>query len=192
MMVFEMISEKLQKALDEPRYKHTIGVMYTAGCMAMSHGYDIQKAMLAGLLHDCAKCMTHDERLSLCEKYQVEVTASELENKALLHAKAGAILAKVEYNIEDMDILHAIAVHTTGEQDMSVLDKIIYIADYIEPGRDKAPDLEQVRFLAYRDLNACMAKILDDTMMYLKSRGGLIDPTTAKAQAFYQQYRKEF
>ena len=91
-----------------------------------------------------------------------------------------------------MDILHAIAVHTTGEQDMSVLDKIIYIADYIEPGRDKAPDLEQVRFLAYRDLNACMAKILDDTMMYLKSSGGLIDPTTAKAQAFYQQYRKEF
>ena len=192
MMMFEMISEKLQKALDEPRYKHTIGVMYTAGCMAMSHGYDIKKAMLAALLHDCAKCMTHDERLSLCEKYQVEVTASELENKALLHAKAGAILAKVEYNIEDMDILHAIAVHTTGEQDMSVLDKIIYIADYIEPGRDKAPDLEQVRFLAYRDLNACMAKILDDTMMYLKSRGGLIDPTTAKAQAFYQQYRKEF
>ncbi len=192
MKVFEEIQEKLKKALDEPRYEHTIGVMYTAGCMAMAHGYDIQKAMLAGLLHDCAKCMTHEERLSLCEEYHVEVTDSELENKALLHAKAGAILAKIEYDIEDMDVLHAIAVHTTGEQDMSTLDMIIYIADYIEPGRDKAPNLEVVRTLAYQDLNACMAKILDDTLEYLQNRGGLIDPTTAKAQEFYQQYRKEF
>ena len=192
MKMYEEIQEKLKKALDEPRYEHTIGVMYTAGCMAMAHGFDIQKAMLAGLLHDCAKCLTHEERLALCEKHHVEVTDSELENKALLHAKAGAILAKVEYDIEDLDVIHAIAVHTTGEQEMSTLDKIIYIADYIEPGRDKAPNLEQVRMLAYQDLNACMAKILDDTMEYLQNRGGLIDPTTAKAREYYQQYRKEF
>lgn len=190
--MFEEIQEKLKKALDEPRYEHTIGVMYTAGCLAMAHGFDIQTAMLAGLLHDCAKCMTHEERLTLCEKYHVEVSDSELENKALLHAKAGAILAKIEYDIEDEEILQAIAVHTTGEQEMSTLDKIIYIADYIEPGRDKAPNLELVRRLAYQDLNVCMAKILDDTMAYLQSRGGLIDPTTAKAQEFYQRYRKEF
>ena len=163
MKMYEEIQEKLKKALDEPRYEHTIGVMYTAGCMAMAHGFDVHKAMLAGLLHDCAKCLTHEERLALCEKHHVEVTDSELENKALLHAKAGAILAKVEYDIEDLDVIHAIAVHTTGEQEMSTLDKIIYIADYIEPGRDKAPNLEQVRMLAYQDLNACMAKILDDT-----------------------------
>lgn len=190
--MFEEIQEKLKEALDEPRFEHTLGVMYTAGCMAMAHEYDVSKAMLAGLLHDCAKCMSHEERLLLCEKYQVEVSASELENKALLHAKAGAILAKTVYDIDDTDILHAIAVHTTGETDMSILDKIIYIADYIEPGRDKAPNLSLVRKLAYQDLNVCMAKILDDTMAYLQSSGGLVDPTTAKAQAFYQQYRKEF
>ena len=63
MKMYEEIQEKLKKALDEPRYEHTIGVMYTAGCMAMAHGFDIQKAMLAGLLHDCAKCLTHEERL---------------------------------------------------------------------------------------------------------------------------------
>ena len=192
MKVFESIQDKLKLALDEPRFEHTLGVMYTAGCMAMAHGYDVSKAMLAGLLHDCAKCLTHEERLLLCEKYEVEVSSSELENKALLHAKAGAILAKTVYDIEDMEILHAIAVHTTAEQDMSMLDKIIYIADYIEPGRDKAPNLSQIRKLAYHDLNVCMAKILDDTMGYLRSKGGLIDPTTAKAQEFYQQYRKEF
>ena len=192
MKIYKEIQDKLEKALDEPRYEHTLGVMYTAGCMAMAHEYDVSKAMLAGLLHDCAKCMTHEERLLLCEKYQVEVTVSELENKALLHAKAGAILAKTVYDIEDVDVLHAIAVHTTGEQDMSVLDKIIYIADYIEPGRDKAPNLSMVRKFAYQDLNVCMAQILDDTMEYLRSRGGIVDPTTAKAQEFYQRYRKEF
>ena len=190
--MFEEIQVKLKKALDEPRYEHTLGVMYTAGCMAMAYEYDVNKAMLAGLLHDCAKCMTHEERLLLCEKYGVEVSSSEQENKALLHAKAGVILAKTIYGIEDMDILHAIAVHTTGEENMNILDKIIYIADYIEPGRDKAPDLALIRKLAYQDLNVCMAKILDDTMEYLQRRGGLVDPTTAKAQAFYQQYRKGY
>ncbi|MBQ3558287.1 MAG: bis(5'-nucleosyl)-tetraphosphatase (symmetrical) YqeK [Agathobacter sp.] len=191
MKVFEPIQEKLKIALDEPRYEHTLGVMYTAGCIAMAHGYDVPKAMLAGLLHDCAKCMTHEERLELCEKNQVAVTASELENKALLHAKAGAILAKIEYDITDEDILHAIAVHTTGEPNMNILDKIIYIADYIEPGRDKAPNLELVRVLAYKDLDACMAQILYDTLYYLQSRGGHIDPTTTEAYEFYKGYRKE-
>lgn len=191
MKEFEVIQEKLKNALDEPRYEHTLGVMYTAGCMAMAHGYDIKKAMLAGLLHDCAKCMSHEDRLLLCNKYAVEVTFSELENKALLHAKAGAILAKIEYDITDEDILHAITVHTTGEPDMSILDKIIYIADYIEPGRDKAPNLEYVRKLAYIDLDACMAQILYDTLNYLQTRGGSIDPTTERTYQFYEIYRKE-
>lgn len=191
MKIFENIQEQLKKALDESRFEHTLGVMYTAGCMAMAHGCDIEKAMLAGLLHDCAKCMSHEERLALCEAHHVEVTASELENKALLHAKTGAILAKIEYDITDVDVLHAIAVHTTGEPNMNMLDKIIYIADYIEPGRDKAPNLELVRSLAYKDLDACMAQILYDTLNYLNSRGGHIDPTTAEAHEFYKEYRKE-
>lgn len=191
MKEFDVIQKKLKNALDEPRYEHTLGVMYTAGCMAMAHGYDIKKAMLAGLLHDCAKCMSHEDRLLLCNKYAVEVTFSELENKALLHAKAGAILAKIEYDITDEDILHAITVHTTGEPDMSILDKIIYIADYIEPGRDKAPNLEYVRKLAYIDLDACMAQILYDTLNYLQTRGGSIDPTTERTYQFYEIYRKE-
>ena len=191
MKIFEDIQDKLKITLDESRFEHTLGVMYTAGCMAMAHGYDIEKSMLAGLLHDCAKCMTHEERVVLCKEHQVEVTTSEQENKAILHAKAGAILAKIEYDITDIDILHAIAVHTTGEPDMNTLDKIIYIADYIEPGRDKAPNLELVRSLAYQDLDACMAQILYDTLNYLNSRGGLIDPTTAEANEFYKDYRKE-
>lgn len=188
---FKEIQEKLKITLDELRYEHTLGVMYTAGCMAMSHGYEVKKAMLAGLLHDCAKCMTHEERLSLCKEHQAPVTESELKNKALLHAKAGAILAKIEYDITDEDILHAICVHTTGEPDMNTLDKIIYIADYIEPGRDKVPNLEIVRKLAYIDLDASMAQILCDTLSYLNTRGGDIDPTTELTYQFYEKYLKE-
>ena len=191
MKAFKEIEEKLKISLDELRYEHTIGVMYTAGCMAMAHNYDIKKAMLAGLLHDCAKCMSHEERLSLCNEYKITVTESELKNKALLHAKAGAILAKIEYDITDEEILHAICVHTTGEPNMNMLDKIIYIADYIEPRRDKAPNLEYVRNLAYTDLNACMAQILSDTLCYLETCGGEIDPTTELTYHFYEKYLKE-
>ena len=180
--MFPSIQEKLQAALDAARFEHTLGVMYTAGCLAMAHGYDIKKAMLAGLLHDCAKCMTYEEHVALCGEHQ---------NKAILHAKAGAILAKIEYDITDEEILHAIAVHTTGEPAMNMLDKIIYIADFIEPGREKAPNLEYIRALAYQDLDACMAQILLDTLNYLNARGGTIDPTTAEAYAFYKEYRKE-
>ena len=189
--MFNEIQDKLKFALDASRYEHTIGVMYTAACMAMAHKCDVNQAMLAGLLHDCAKCMTHEERVALCEANNVYVTTSEHENKAILHAKAGAILAKIEYDIEDEDVLHAIAVHTTGEPAMNTLDKIIYIADYIEPGRDRAPNLDLVRTLAYQDLDICMAQILSDTLSYLKTKGGNIDPTTAEAYEFYKKYRKD-
>lgn len=189
--MFEQIREKLKTTLDESRYEHTIGVMYTAACLAMAHEYDIKKAMLAGLLHDCAKCMTHEERILLCNKYDVPITASEYENKSLLHAKAGAIVAKTAYHITDDEILHAITVHTTGTADMNTLDKIIYISDYIEPGRDKAPNLDLIRTLAYSDLDASMAQILYDTLSYLNARGGHIDATTKEAYEYYKEYRKE-
>ena len=119
------IRKKLKKELDKDRYEHTKGVMYTAGCLAMAHEYDIGKAMLAGLLHDCAKCLEDEEKIALCEKYHVLISEAEFANPTLLHAKAGAILAETRYEVTDPQILHAISVHTTGEPNMSILDKII-------------------------------------------------------------------
>lgn len=182
------IRKKLKKVQDKNRYEHTKGVMYTAGCLAMAHSYDMQKAMLAGLLHDCAKCIPNNQQLELCEKNGLFITAVERENPYLLHAKLGAFLAQTEYGITDPMILHAIKVHTTGEPDMNILDKIIYIADYIEPGRNKAPNLDDVRELAFHDLNGCMAQILHDTLVYLKKRGGTADPATQLTYEFYKQY----
>jgi predicted HD superfamily hydrolase involved in NAD metabolism len=187
------IRKKVKKDLDKSRYEHTKGVMYTAGSLAMAYGYDYNKAMLAGLLHDCAKCLSTSEKLSLCKKHHILVTSVELENPGLLHAKAGMVQAEEKFHIKDPEILHAIKVHTTGEPDMNLLDKIIYVADYIEPLRCEAPHLEEIRQLAFSDLNRCVAVILFDTLHYLDGRKGSIDPTTRRTYDFYKQYyfRKE-
>lgn len=182
------IRKKLKKVLDKGRYEHTEGVMYTAGALAMAHGYSIDDAMLAGLLHDCAKCISNDEKIRICKEHDIPITPVEYDGPYLLHAKLGAYLAETTYEIKNPQILHAIKVHTTGEPEMSVLDKIIYIADYIEPGRDKAPNLDYVRKLAFRDLDACMAQILRDTLKYLSSRGGSIDTMTKMTYEYYKPY----
>lgn len=187
-MELNEIRKRLKKELDKGRYEHTKGVMYTAGCLAMAHEYPIEQAMLAGLLHDCAKCIPNDEKIKICEKHDIPITPIEYESPYLLHAKLGAYLAETEYEVKNPQILHAIKVHTTGEPDMSILDKIIYIADYIEPERDKAPNLAYVRKLAFQDLDACMAEILRDTLKYLSGRGGSVDPMTKMTYDYYEQY----
>lgn len=190
-MELHEIRKKLKKDLDKARYEHTIGVMFTAGSLAMAHGYDYEKSMLAGLLHDCAKCLPTSEKISLCEKHDILITPIERENPGLLHAKAGMVLAEDSYGVTDPEILHAIKVHTTGEPNMNMLDKIIYIADYIEPMRHEAPRLETIRQTAFHDLNQCVAEILFDTLHYLCGRKGSIDPSTQLTYEFYRPYGKE-
>lgn len=185
------IRKRVKKALEKPRYEHTKGVMYTAGCLAMAHGYSIEDAMLAGLLHDCAKCIPDQEKIRLCEKNDIPITQVEYENPdKLLHAKLGAFLAETRYDVKNPEILHAIRVHTTGEPGMSMLDKIIYIADYIEPGRNKASNLQKVRKLAFENLDACMAEILHDSLKYLSGCSNSIDPATQCTYEYYKEYRK--
>lgn len=185
------IRKRLKKELDKARYEHTLGVMYTAASLAMAHSYPIEDAMLAGLLHDCAKCIPNDDKIRLCEKNNIPIKHTEYDNPSLLHAKLGAFIAEHTYGVTDPQILHAIKVHTTGEPDMSLLDKIIYIADYIEPMRDKAPNLSEIRRIAFVDLNRCMAEILQDTLNYLMVRGGSIDDTSRITYGYYKEYLKE-
>lgn len=179
------IEKQLKKALDKERFNHTLGVMYTAAALAMAHGVDMEQALYAGLLHDCAKCIPNEEKIALCRKYQIPVSVAEERSPFLLHAKLGAYYAKNTYEIQDEEILHAIKVHTTGEPGMNLLDKIIYIADYIEPNRDQAPNLAEIRKLAFQNLDETMEKILSDTLNYLKEKGGEIDPLTAETYAYF-------
>ena len=182
---FAKIEKKLSKYLDEDRFQHTMGVMYTSACLAMVHGYDIKDAQVAGLLHDCAKCIPNDEKLELCKKYGIIVSDVERENPSLLHAKLGAYIAREKYGVMDDEVLHAIYVHTTGEPGMSTLDKILFVADYIEPNRDSQPNLEYVRKIAFWDLNQAMEGILYDTLEYLKKSDKQIDSMTQKTYEYY-------
>ena len=127
----EKIRKELHKKLKKDRYEHTIGVMYTAASLAMCYGEDVGQALTAGLLHDCGKYCPPKDQIKLCEKYGVSLTQSELDMPALIHAKLGACLAEQEYGIQDQEILDAVSYHTTGRQGMTMLEKIIYIADYI-------------------------------------------------------------
>ena len=179
------IRKKMEKTLDPHRYEHTLGVAYTAACLAMIYQEDVVKAETAGLLHDCAKCMTNEERIEICHKHHLEITEAEEANPVLLHAKVGSYLASKKFEIQDEDILNAILNHTTGRPGMSTLEKIIYIADYIEPGRKQAPNLPAIRKAAFQDLDKALLMILEDTLQYLHSVQGTIDPMTQTTYDYY-------
>ena len=193
------LRKKMKKALEPKRYEHTLSVAYTAANLAAVHGVDVEKALVAGMLHDCAKCLSHKEQLELCNKNHMQLSDLEtVEDSPLIHAKAGSILAKNEYGITDADILHAICFHTTGRPQMSPLEKIIYVADYIEPERKHAKrtadDTEndrftQVRRMAYRDLDEALCNILGDSLAYLHEKGSKVDYMTQKTYEYYRQYK---
>jgi len=183
----EALRKAMKKAQDSERYEHTLSVAYTAACLASLYDVDVEKALKAGLLHDCAKCLSVKKKFSLCEKYHVEITDMEKRNPSLLHAKLGARLAKEKYGEVDQDILNAVCYHTTGRAGMSMLEKIIFVADYMEPGRNKAPDLPEVRRLAFTDIDKAIVKILQDMLKYLEKRGGEIDPATKNTLEYYLQ-----
>ena len=181
------IRKSLEKTLDEDRYIHTIGVAYTATLLAMRYGASIENAELAGLLHDCAKCMEDDKKLAICEKYNIPATDVEKRNSFLLHAKIGSFLAMKTYKVHDTDVINAILNHTTGRPGMSLLEKIIFVADYIEPNRKKAPNLAEIRQMAFIDLDSAVVRILKDTLDYLESTPGEIDVMTQNTYEFYNE-----
>lgn len=186
MYTLNEIREKLMDKLNEKRYEHTLGVEYMCCALAMRYGADLEKARIAGLLHDCAKHLSGIKLIKKCHKYDLPVSREEQEFPELLHAKVGAYFAEMKYGVEDEEILSAIKWHTTGHPNMTLLEKIVYVADYIEPNRDQAPHLPELRELAFKDIDACLLQILSGTLSYLKEKGGVIDPAT---QATYDYYK---
>lgn len=184
------LRKQMEKVQDEKRYEHTLGVAFTAASLAMRYGADVKQAQVAGLLHDCAKCMTNEERLSICKKNKLEVTPVEKANPFLLHAKVGAFLAKEKYGIQDEEILSAVRCHTTGRPHMTLLEKIVFTADYIEPSRKTAPNLDEVRALAFQNLDMALCKILSDTLDYLDTVDQEIDPMTKETYDYYNGERE--
>lgn len=193
------IKRTLEKSLDEKRYEHTLGVAYTAAALAMRYyaamGDSIgasmevfmENAYLAGLLHDCGKSIDREKRITFCEKHNIMISDCEKKNPSLLHAKVGSFIAMDDFKVHDSDIINAILNHNTGRPGMSLLEKVVFVADYIEPGRNQAPNLAKIRKLAFIDLDEALLYILEDTLEYISKKDKEIDPMTQKTYNYYKE-----
>lgn len=185
-MTYEEIREKLKNTLPEDRFYHSLGVADTVAFLASFYGEDFNKARLAGLVHDCAKGYKTAENIALCESNNIPVSEAERKNPQLLHAKLGSFFAKEIYGICDEEILDAIACHTTGKINMNLFEKLLFIADYIEPGRNRAKRLDAIRKEALINVDNCIVMILKDTLDYLNELNYNVDNITVETYEFYK------
>ena len=176
----------LKKNIDKKRLAHSINTAKEAVSLAKKYGADVDKAYLAGMLHDVAKGMCRFGLRKLAKEYDVSVDEFEARNPELTHGKLGAIMVSKQLGISDKEILSAIRWHTTGHADMTLLEKIIYIADIIEPDR-KFEGVQEIRKLAYEDIDAAMIIALEQVMKFVHSKGFALHPKSIEAY----QYLKE-
>ena len=183
----EDIQEKLRKKLKGSRYVHTLGVEYTSVCLAMKYGENLETAELSGLLHDCAKELPEKKLIQICRDHGERISKMEYQNPFLLHGKAGACLARDKFGIDDANILNAIRYHTTGRPGMTLVEKVVFVADYIEPNRKKADNLTELRRMAFENLDETVLRILEQTLDYLIRTGKEIDRHTVITRDYYKK-----
>ena len=174
----EEITKDVKNTLSEKRYIHCIGVMEQAAYLAKKYGYDIDIARVVGIAHDIAKEIPEEERLKYVEQNNIEIDKIESVNIGLLHAKIGADICKKKYNFTE-EMQNAIEYHTTGNENMNILAKIIFVADKTEKNR-KYEDLKTVRDLADEDLDKCILYILDYMLVDNVNKKKLIHPNSIK------------
>jgi len=172
-----------QKALDivklqltEHRYQHTLGVMETAISLAEKYGADVKKAEIAAIFHDYAKFRPKDEMKEIIMSQGLPQDLL-LYNTELWHAPVGAYLVEKEAGVSDNEVLDAIRYHTSGRPNMTLLEKVIYLADYIEPGRH-FPGVEEVREIANENLEKALIKAIQNTILFLMKKNQTIYPDT--------------
>lgn len=186
MISIELIKEDLKKNLKKSRYEHSLQVANTAKRLAKVYNVDEDKAYLAGLIHDCAKYAKGEEFAA--KLYNVKLPKKYLENNKLIHTYVGPIKARVDYKIEDEEILDAIAAHTTGRIPMTMLDMIIFISDYIEPSR-AFKGVDEVRHMAYEDIVLASIMKLDMNIEFLIKQRASIDISTIETRNYLLEKR---
>ncbi|MFC3882996.1 bis(5'-nucleosyl)-tetraphosphatase (symmetrical) YqeK [Bacillus songklensis] len=166
----------VKEKLTEHRYIHTIGVMETAIELAKRYGADVKKAELAAIFHDYAKFRSKEEMREIIIDQNM---AQDLlvHNTELWHAPVGAYLVEKEAGVTNSEVLNAIRYHTSGRPNMTLLEKIIYVADYIEPGRI-FPGVQEVRELAKQDLDKALVQSLKNTITFLLKKNQAVYPDT--------------
>lgn len=171
-MLFEDLSLK--------RFSHTLAVADTARRLALLHGLDPVKAEVAGLLHDCAKCLPLKEMQRIAKDNHLTDDPSILESGALLHSVVGAFLARTKYGCTDEEVIAAIRSHTTGQPGMSQLAMAVWLADTIEPTRAPYPLLDKTRMLSGLSLEKAMITSLEGTLQHVRKKGENVHPATAE------------
>ena len=177
---------EILERIGEKRFLHTIRVKDTAIKLAKIHDVDVEKAEIAGFLHDCAKIRDKKDLIKAAKENNLLLTKEMIKAPQIIHSYLGALFAREFYGIDDEDILNAITYHTTGRANMSDLEKIIFLADYIEPLRN-FDGVERARELANKDLDAAMYFALNNTLRFLVERDSYIVPATVLARNFYKE-----
>lgn len=170
--------ELVKAQLTEKRYVHTLGVTETAVQLAESFGADVKKAELAAIFHDYAKFRPKEEMKQILLDQQEDERLLQFHHE-LWHAPAGAVLVRKEAGITDDEVLSAIRWHTTGRPNMTLLEKVVYLADYIEPGR-KFPGVDDVRLLAKKNLNQAVLAAAKNSILFLMSKKQPVFPVTVE------------
>lgn len=173
----------LKSNLLESRYNHTLGVVETAIKLAGINNVDKNKAEIASLAHDIAKNKTIHQLKEIIDRNNIKLSSYEEKTPELWHSIVAPILGKEIFGIEDEEILSAMRWHTTGKENMSKLDKIIYMADMIEPNR-KFAEVDLIRQECFKDLDSGILNGLTHTIKYLLSKGFLVDINSVKARNY--------
>lgn len=165
--------KRIKKQLSSKRYEHSVRVAETAVKLARLHGCDEDKAEIAGLLHDYCKEYPEEEQVRIAVEQHLLSSREDLLMPQVLHGPVASYILKQEGLVDDESVLQAVRYHTTGHPDMDTLAKIIFIADYIEPGR-KTPNIDDLFDIAARDLDECVVEIVDRTTVYLIEKRQII------------------
>lgn len=177
---WEDLENKLSGMIKPSRFVHTMGVVETAVHLAKLWGECPQQARLAAMLHDCAKSMSQEEMAALIREYGIDADEEELAIEPVVHAPAGAALAQKMFGVKDPEVISAIRNHTLGGPGMTDLDRIIYVADFIEPNRKPFPGLDEVRALAQTSLRDALIRCTQLTIEHTIRQGGKTHPRTAQ------------
>lgn len=186
MVDIEQAKAWVASRLSHGRLEHSLRVADEAVRLAVRWGADAEKAKLAGVLHDVARELPYEEMRRIVAEHDIEVTDQELQVRELLHAPVGAFLVRHELGLDDDEVWAAIRYHTTGRAGMSLLEKVVYLADYIEPGRN-FPGVDQARRLAEVNLDEAVFWALNQTIDYLAKRGTSAHPFTVEARNALQK-----
>ncbi len=190
MLTEEEMHRKLRSNQKERRYFHTIGVVKEAVRLAPKFGVEVEKAKIAALLHDCAKNFEQDRFLEIAAEYGVTLDEYALKEPALVHAFLGAAVAYRDYGVTDKEILDAIYYHTTARANMTNLEKLVYIADMIEPGRTM-PQAEELRRMVEENLDDALIYAIDCSIKHVIKKGRLIHPDSIHARNYLVERRDE-